>query len=187
MNNNKKYFALVVLTFISHITSTKDKDSINSGYSIEQIRRDYKASLEQQFLKSKEASKSVYTSPCVSLSITDEEKSDHVAICFHRYRRQQKNDHDITLGVSLLGGGNCEKRIFETDDGTIQVTYDDKTRFLSVVVFEKNDTYNCRSILKTEKRLRSAIQLFSKNVCYGTVETMPVCYHITIPRVESKM
>jgi len=74
MNNNKKYFVIVALVFIPHITSTKKDDPTESNYSTEQIRKDYGKSLPL-FLKSKKAGKSVDTVPCVSLAIEDKVKN----------------------------------------------------------------------------------------------------------------
>ena len=144
-----------------------------------------------------------------SLSIIDREKTDYeviktddeviiyfrvsddeVTICDNEviiddHHSQQGNDHDITSGVLSLGSSNWERRKFETDDGIIQVTYNDKIRLLSVVVFVTNTTYNCRPILKTEKRLRSAIQLSSEKVYYTALESYPLYHCINIPRVKN--
>ncbi len=82
--------------------------------------------------------------------------------------------------------GDCKRRTFDISDGdeSIQVSYNDKTHFLYVVVFGKDKTCNYRPILKTKKKLRSAIQLFSKNANLSVIEVDPLCHHINIPRVK---
>jgi len=137
------------------------------------------------FLKSRGASKRFDTVSCGSLLIIDKEKTDTVEIYFTLFRSQQKNDHDITSGVLSLENSNWERRIFETDDGIIQATYNGKTHLLSVIAFVKNKTGNYRQTLKTEKRLRSAIQLSSKKIDHAVVETFPTQHYIYIPRVKN--
>ena len=109
--------------------------------------------------------------------IIDEEKEDHVEICFGlgdgACHRQQRNDHDITSGVLSLDSNNWKKRTFETEDGTVRAIYNGKTRFLFVVFSMKNKNYKGRSTLKAGKRLRSAIQLLSKKAqCLSSDSTL---------------
>ncbi len=149
------------------------------------------------FLKSRGANEVLDTVPKGFLEI--EELGDAVAICFLNHDITSDvllqdvlsvNDYDITSGILLQDvlshkSSNLERRIFEMGDRIIQVTYKSKTRLLSVVIFVKNKSGNYRPIIKTEKKLRSAIQLYSEKICYPIIETLPCHYHIEIPTVKA--
>lgn len=207
MNKSRKYLVLVVLTLIPYVTSTEKKDpkkdSTESNYLTEQIRKDYGDSLPL-FLKSRSIGKNVDAiRDLVPLAIEDKEEAGHVKVIARGITSdvlsvKNEDTFSTTLGHFDKRGVMYDELTMKTNNETVRVIYDYYKRFLlSSFTFvqqakaEKQEqegqaeAFCCKSNqqYRIGKTLQNAIKLNQSKTDYDEEQQTLT---ITIPRVKNK-